>query len=171
MNSIYQKIIKIERGCEISPTTPFEVHPALVAVRVVEMVVVAATETENELVNHEVIFRAPALLASLCLYHPVPRHCLSTVAACPVGLLAEDSWIPLSPLLADVLPLRPVAKAHAVTTLTVGTLLTCKIVIVMVHNNPPFWPPVFLGAAYNNTRNSKKVNPNKKSPSLVFLIP
>ena len=160
MNSIYQKIIKIERGCEISPTTPFEVHPALVAVRVVEMVVVAATETENELVNHEVIFRAPALLASLCLYHPVPRHCLSTVAACPVGLLAEDSWIPLSPLLADVLPLRPMVKAHAVMTLTVWTLLACKV--AMVHSNPPFWPPIFLGATYYNTRNSGKVKPKQK---------
>src|SRR3989338_5708594 len=135
MNSIYQKIIKIERGCEISPTTPFEVRLALVVAGVVEVVagvveVVAAAETESELVDHDVIFRAPALLAPLRLYHHVPRHLLSAVTACPVGLLAEDSWIGLVPLLTDVFPLRPVVKAHTMTTLTVGTLLTCKIVMV-----------------------------------------
>ena len=159
----------MERGCETSPTTAVETS-RLHAVMVVGEVV-AAAEAECEIVVRDVVLGPSALPTLLRLHFLVPRHRLSAVAACPVGLLAEDSWIPLSPLLADVLPLRPVAKAHAVTTLTVGTLLTCKIVIVMVHNNPPFWPPVFLGAAYNNTRNSKKVNPNKKSPSLVFLIP
>ena len=158
MNSIYQKIIKIERGCEISPTTPFEVHPALVAVRgVVE--VVAAAETESELVDRDMIFRTPALLTSLRLYHPVPRHRLSAVTACPVGLLAEDSRIGLAPLLADVLPLRPMVKAHAVMTLTVWTLLACKV--AMVHSNPPFWPPIFLCSIYYYTPNSDKVKPKR----------
>ena len=167
MNSIYQKIIKIERGCEISPTTPFEVHPALVAVRgVVE--VVAAAETESELVDRDMIFRTPALLTSLRLYHPVPRHRLSAVTACPVGLLAEDSWIGLVPLLTDVFPLRFVVKTRTVTTLAVGILLACKI--VMVHNNSPFWPPIFLGAVFYNTRNSKKVKSKTKNRQLCCFL-
>ena len=129
MNSIYQKNIKRERGREISPTTPVETSRLCVARDVVE--VVAATEAESELVYRDVIFRAPTLLAPLRLYHPVPRHRLSTVTTRPVGLLAEDSWIGLAPLLADVLPLRPVIKAHAVMT-----LLACKV--AMVHSDPPF---------------------------------
>ena len=160
MNSIYQKNIKIERGCEISPTTPVGTlwlqHAVVGVVEVVD-----AAEAENEPVDLDVIFRASAFLASLRLYHLVPRHRLSTVATRPVGLLAEDSWIGLAPFLADVFPLRPVVKAHAVTTLTVGTLLACKV--AMVHSNPPFWPPIFLGVIYYNTRNSEKVKPKQKT--------
>ncbi len=135
MNSIYQKFMKIERGCEISPTTPVGMHPALVTVQDVGEVVVAA-EAEGELADHDVIFRTRALLASLRLYHPVPSHRSSAVTARPVGLLTENPWTGLVPLLADVFPLWPVVKAHAVTTLTVGTLLTCKV--AMAHSNPPF---------------------------------
>ncbi len=167
MNSIYQKILKIERGCEISPTTPVGVCPSLevvVAWAVIE--VVSAAETECECVECDVVLGSPAFLALLRLYHLVPRHRLSAVAACPVGLLTEDSWIGLSPLLADVFPLRPVVKAHTMTTLTVGTLLACKV--AMVHSNPPFWPPIFLGADYYNTRNQVKVKGNKKSALLSF---
>ena len=163
MNLIYQKNTKRERGCEIFPTTPVgtpRLHAVVVdAVVVGGVEVVAATEAESELVDLDVIFRASALLAPLRLYHPVPRHRLSTVATRPVGLLAEDSRIGLAPLLADVLPLRPMVKAHAVTTLTVWTLLACKV--AMVHSNPPFWPPIFLGAIYCYTRNSDKVKPKR----------
>ena len=117
--------------------------------------VVATAEAERESVERDIVLGSPALPTPPRLHFLVPRHRLSTVATRPVGLLAEDPRIGLAPLLADVLPLWPVVKAPAVNTLTVGTLLTCKI--VMVHNNPPFWPPVFLGAAYNNTRNQVKV--------------
>jgi len=123
--------------------------------------VVAAAEAECEVVVRDVVLGPSALPTLPHLHFLVPRHRLSAVATRPVGLLAEDSWIGFPPLLADVFPLRPVVKAHAVTTLTVWTLLTCKI--VMVHNNPPFWPPIFLGAAYNNTRKNKKVKPKQKT--------
>ncbi len=113
---------------------------------VLEMV--AATKAKSELADYGLIFRAPALLASLRLYHPVPSHRSSAVTTPPVGLPPENPWIGLVPLLADILPLRPVIKAHAMTTPIAGTLLTCKI--VMVHNNPPFWPPIFLDAVYHN---------------------
>ena len=157
MNSTYQKIIKTERSCEISLTTPV-VPPRLVVVRdVVE--VVAAAEAEYEVVVRDVILGSAALPTPPRLHFLVPRHRLSTVATRPVGLLAEDSRIGLAPLLADVLPLRPMVKAHAVTTLTMGTLLVRKI--AMVHSNPPFWPPIFLGAIYYYTRNSDKVKPKR----------
>ncbi|PIQ68942.1 MAG: hypothetical protein COV91_01285 [Candidatus Taylorbacteria bacterium CG11_big_fil_rev_8_21_14_0_20_46_11] len=102
--------------------------------------VVATTQTEREEVVRDAILGSAALPTPPCLHYLVPRHRLSTVATHPVGLLAEDSWIWLAPLLTDELPLWSVVKAHAVTTLTVWTLLTCKT--VMVHNNSPFWPPV-----------------------------
>ncbi len=130
--------------------------------------VVAAAEAECEVVVRDVILGSAALPTPPRLHLLVPRHRLSTVANRPVGLLAEDSRIGLASLLADVFPLWSVVKAHAVMTLTVWVLLTRKI--VMVHNNSPFWPPVFLGAAYNNIRNHKKVKPNKKSAFLPFLI-
>ena len=114
------------------------------------------------------VFRSPALLAPLRLHFLHPRHRFATAPSKPPGLHAEDSWIGLVPLLADVFPLRPVVKAPAMTTLTLGTLLTCKI--VMVHNNSPFWPPVFLGAIHNDTRNQKKVKGNKKAVFLPVLI-
>ena len=127
-----------------------------------------ATATECEGVGLAVVFRSPALLAPLRLHFLHPRHRFATAPSKPPGLHAEDSWIGLVPLLADVFPLRPVVKAPAMTTLTLGTLLTCKI--VMVHNNSPFWPPVFLGAIHNDTRNQKKVKGNKKSAFLPVLI-
>jgi len=167
MNSIYQKIIKIERGCKIYPATPIGTLRRLILVRnVVE--VVAATEAECEVVVRDVILGSAALPTPPRLHFLVPRHRLSTVATCPVGLLAEDSWIGLAPLLADVFPLRSVAKAYAVTTLTVWILLTCKV--VMVHNNLPFWPPVFLGADYYNTRNHNKVKPKTKNRHLCRFL-
>ncbi|MEK7578969.1 MAG: hypothetical protein AAB460_00330 [Patescibacteria group bacterium] len=130
---------------------------------------VAAAEAECEVVVRDVILGSATLATPPRLDFLVPRHGLSAVATHPVGLLAEDSRIELAPLLTDVLPLRPVVKAHAVATLTVwALLLTFKI--VMVHNNPPFWPPIFLGATYYNTRNQIKVKPNKKSAPLPFLI-
>ena len=129
MNLIYQKNIKRERGREISPTTPVETSRLCVARDVVE--VVAATEAECEVAVCDVILGSAAPPTPLRLHFLVPRHRLSTVAPFPVGLLAEDSWIGLAPLLADVLPLRPVIKAHAVMT-----LLACKV--AMVHSDPPF---------------------------------
>src|SRR3989344_5752143 len=160
MNSIYQKIIKIERGCEISLTTPVETSRLHVVVRdVVE--VVAAAEAECEVVVRDVILGSAALPTPPRLHFLVPRHRASAVATRPVGLLAEDSRIGLAPLLADVLPLWPVVKAHAVTTLTVWTLLTCKVAIV--HSDPPFWPPIFLGANYYSTRNHGKVKVKQKT--------
>ena len=165
MNSIYQKILKINWSCEISPTTPVGTPWLHAVVDVFE--VVAATEAESELVYRDVIFRAPTLLAPLRLYHPVPRHRLSTVTTRPVGL--EDSWIGLAPLLTDVFPLRSVVKAHAVTTLAAGTLLACKI--AMVHSNPPFWPPIFLGADYYNTRNCDKVKAKQKTDIFAVSYP
>jgi hypothetical protein len=165
MNSIYQKNIKIERGCEISPTTPV-VPPRLGVRDVVE--VVAAAEAECEGIVHDSILGSAALPTPLRLHSLVPRHRLSAVASRPVGLLTEDSWTGHVLLLTDVFPLRPVVKAHVVTTLTVGILLACKV--AMVHSEPPFWPPVFLGADYYNTRNKVKVKGNKKSAPLLFLI-
>ena len=111
--------------------------------------VVAATEAKCEVVILDVVFRSPALPTPPRLYFLVPRHQLSAVATRPVGLLTEDLWIGLAPLLTDVSPLRSVVKAHAMTTLTVRILLACKV--ALVHSNPPFWPPVFLGANYYNT--------------------
>ncbi|OGZ06888.1 MAG: hypothetical protein A2942_00425 [Candidatus Lloydbacteria bacterium RIFCSPLOWO2_01_FULL_50_20] len=166
MKLIYSKIKKNEKGCEISLTTPVETS-RLHAVMVVGEVV-AAAEAECEIVVRDVVLGPSALPTLLRLHFLVPRHRLSAVAACPVGLLAEDSWIGLVPLLTDVFPLRFVVKTRTVTTLAVGILLACKI--VMVHNNSPFWPPIFLGAAYYNTRNYDKVKPNKKPTSLPFLI-
>ena len=119
-----------------------------------------AAATECEVVVLDVVFRSPALLAPLRLHFLHLRHRFATAPSKPPGLHAEDSWIGLVPLLADVFPLRPVVKAHAVTTLTMGTLLVRKI--AMVHSNPPFWPPIFLGATYYNTRNSGKVKPKQK---------
>ena len=148
----------MERGCETSLTTPVETSRLHVVVRdVVE--VVAAAEAECEVVVRDVILGSAALPTPPRLHFLIPRHRLSTVATRPVGLLAEDSRIGLAPLLADVLPLRPMVKAHAVTTLTVWTLLACKV--AMVHSNPPFWPPIFLGAIYCYTRNSDKVKPKR----------
>ena len=121
----------MKRGCKISPTTPVAPSRLDVALDVVQ--VVAAAEAECDVVVHDVIFRAPTLLTPLRLYHPVPRHRLSAVAMRPVGLLAQDSRIGHAPLLTDILPLRPVIKAHAMTTLTVGALLVSKI--AMVHSN------------------------------------
>lgn len=102
---------------------------------------VAATEAECEVVAFYLIFDPPTLPTPLRLHFLVPRHLLFAVATRPVGLLAEDSWIGLHPLLADVLPLRIVVQAHAVSTLGVGMFLTSRI--AMGHSNPPFWPPVF----------------------------
>jgi len=158
MNSIYQKIIKMERGCETSPTTPVETSRLNVVRDDGEAV--PAAEAECEVAVRDVILGSAALPTPLRLHFLVPRHRLSTVAPRPVGLLAEDPRIGLPPLLTDVFPLRPVVKAHAVTTLTMGTLLVRKI--AMVHSNPPFWPPIFLGATYYNTRNSGKVKPKQK---------
>ncbi len=98
--------------------------------------VVAAAEAECEVVVRDVVLDPSALPTPPRLHFLVPCHRLSTVAASPVSLLAEDSWMWLSPLLADVFPLRPVVKAHTVTTLTVEMLLTCKVAIV--HSDPPF---------------------------------
>ncbi|MBI5306251.1 hypothetical protein HZB04_01555 [Candidatus Wolfebacteria bacterium] len=133
----------------------------LVGRRVREAPTAAATECEAVVLD--VVFRSPALLAPLRLHFLHLRHRFAAAPSKPPGLLAEDSWIELVPLLADVFPLRPVVKAPAMTTLTVGTLLACKI--VMVHNNPPFWPPFFffLGAIRYNTRNSEKVKPKQKT--------
>ncbi len=150
--------MKIERGCEISPTTPVE-RP-LVVRRRGHVGGATAAEAECEVVIHDSILGSAAPLTPPRPHFLVPRHRPSAVATCPIGLLAEDSWIGLPPLL-DVLPLRPVVKAHAVTTLTVGTLLACKV--AMVHSNPPFWPPFFLGAVSNHTQNNRKVKPNKKN--------
>ena len=133
------------KGLQISPATPVETSRLVVVARAV-VEVVAAAEAECETVVLDVVFRSPALLASLRLHHFVPRHRLSATTTLPVGLLAEDSWVGLRLLLTDVFPLWSVAKTHAVNARTVGILLTCKI--TMVHSNPPFWPPVFLGAAY-----------------------
>ena len=162
MNSIYQKNTKREGGCEISLTTPVGTPWLRVVVGVVE--VIAAAEAESELGDLDVIFRASALLAPLRLYHLVSRHRLSAVPTRPVGLLSEDSWIGLAPLFTDVFPLRSVVKAHTVTTLTVGTLLACKV--AMVHSNPPFWPPVFLGANYYSTRNQVKVKGRRRKQKI-----
>ena len=72
------------------PQPQFEAHPTLEAVRgVVE--VVAAAETESELVGRDLIFRTLAFLASFRLHYLVSRHRLSTVTTRPVCLLAEDS--------------------------------------------------------------------------------
>jgi len=61
-------------------------------------------------------------------------------------------------------------KAPAVNALTVGTPLTCKI--VMVHNNPPFWPPVFLGANYIIHKTiEKSIVCAKNKKSAVLLTP
>ena len=157
MNSIYQKIIKMERGCETSPTTPVETSRLNVVRDDGEAV--PAAEAECEVAVRDVILGSAALPTPPRLHFLVPRHRASAVATRPVGLLAEDSWIGLAPLLTDVPP-RLVVKAHAVTTLTMGTLLVRKI--AMVHSNPPFWPPIFLGATYYNTRNSGKVKPKQK---------
>jgi len=119
------------------------------------VVAVAATEAECEVVVHGVVLGPSALPTLLRLHFLVPLHQLSTVATLPVGLLAD--WIGLAPLLTDVLPIRLVVMAHAVNTLTVEILLTCKVAIV--HSDPPFWPPLFLGATCNYARNKKKVNP------------
>ena len=120
-----------------------------------------AAEAECEVVVRDVIFLSLALLASLRLHLLVPRHRCAATASELVSLLPKDSWIWLAPLVTDVFPLRSVVKAPAMTTLAVGTLLACKI--VMVHNNPPFWPPIFLGATYYNTRNCDKVKLKQKT--------
>ena len=120
---------------------------------------VTAAEAECEVAVQDVIFRSPALPTSPRMHFLVLRHRSSAATTRPVGLRTEDSWIGLAPLLTDVFPLRPVVKAPAVTTLTVGTPPTCKI--AMVHSNPPFWPPIFLGADCNNTRNQLKVNSSR----------
>ena len=112
--------------------------------------VVATTETEREVFERDLVFRAPALLAPSRLRHPVPRHRLATASTYPVGLLeSEELWIRLLPLFTDILPLRPVVKTSAV-----GTLLAYKVAIF--HSNPPFWPPVFLGANYHYTSKQNK---------------
>ena len=167
MKFIYLKIKKKEWGCKISPATPVGTCRLHAVGRKVREAPTAAA-TECEVVVLDVVFRSPALLAPLRLHFLHLRHRFATAPSKPPGLLAEDSWIVLAPLLADVFPLRHVVKAPAMNTLTVGTLIACKI--VMVHNNPPFWPPVFLGATCNHTRNQKKVKGNKKSASLPFLI-
>ena len=100
-------------------------------------------ETECEVVVLDVVLRSPAQLALPCLNFLHLRHRLSATPSEPPGLLAEDSWIGLALHITDVFPVRLVVKASAMTTLTVGALLTCKI--LMVHNNPPIWPRIFLG--------------------------
>jgi len=112
----------------------------------------ATTEAERDAVLRDNVLHSSTLLALLCLHGHMPRHRFPTATGYPVGLLAEDSWIGLAPFLTDVFPLWPVVKALAVNTLAVGTLLVC--VIVMVHNNPPFRPPVFIGAIYHYKSNS-----------------
>lgn len=107
---------------------------------------VAAAEAEYEAVVRYVIFGTSAFTTPLRLHFFVLRHRLAAATVHPGGLLTEDSWIGLAPHFTDVFPLRSVVKAPAVNTLTVGILLTCKV--AMVHSNPPFWPPVFLGASY-----------------------
>ena len=153
MNLIYSKIKKKEWGCKISPATPVGTCRLHAVGRKVREAPTAAA-TECEVVVLDVVFRSPALLAPLRLHFLHLRHRFATAPSKPPGLLAEDSWIGLAPLLADVLPLRPVIKAHAVMT-----LLACKV--AMVHSNPPFWPPIFLGAIYCYTRNSDKVKPKR----------
>ena len=124
--------------------------------------VVAATETESEPRDHDVIFRAPAPLTLPCPHLFEPRHRLSAVVASPVGLQAEYPWIRLPPLFADVLPLRPVAEAHAVMALVVGALLVCKV--AMVHSNPLFLATRFLGRRlpeYTKLSKSQGSSPTK----------
>jgi hypothetical protein len=117
--------------------------------------VVATAETKCEISMRNVIFRAPALLAPSRLHYLVPRHRFATASVHPEGLHEpEEPRIRLLPRLTDVFPLRSVIKAPAVRTLTVGMPLTRKI--VMVHNNPPFWPPVFLGADYTIYKSIKR---------------
>ena len=87
---VHSKIKKKEKDCKISPATLVGVDRALPTGRGVVEVVTAA-ETECEFVDIDVIFRSPALLASLRLHHSVPRHRPSAVSARPVGFLAEDS--------------------------------------------------------------------------------
>ncbi|MBI1999466.1 MAG: hypothetical protein HYS74_02320 [Parcubacteria group bacterium] len=134
--------------------------------------VIAAAEAECEATVRDANHGSAALPTPPRPDFSVPRHRLSAVAFCPVGLLhAEDRWIGLASLLADVLPIRVVVKAHAMTTLTVaGTFLACKV--AMVHSNPPpFWPPVFLGAGYYNTRNKTKVKGvNEKLKISTFAV-
>ena len=126
---------------------------------------VAAAEAEREVAVRDVVLGSAALPTPPCLHFLIPRHRLSAVANRPAGLLTEDSRIGFASLLADVFPLWSVVKAHTMTTLIVGTLLICKI--VMVHSDPPFWPPIFLGTDYYNTRNKLKVNDKKISISAV----
>ena len=79
MNLIYQKFIKRERGCEISPTTPVRTcRLRYVGGQVCEAPTAAATECE--IVVHDVILRSPAFLAlfGLYLFYLCHRACHST---------------------------------------------------------------------------------------------
>lgn len=133
----------MKRDCKIFPVTPV-VSSRLVLVRDDVGEVIATAEAECEVVVRNVILGSAALPTPPRQHFFVPRHRLSAVATQPVCPLVENSWIGFPPLLTDVFPLRPVVKAHAMTTLSMGILLGCKV--AMVHSNPPFWPPVFLGA-------------------------
>jgi hypothetical protein len=170
MNFFHLKINKRERGREISLTTPVGTCRLYVVVgrRVCE--VSAAAVAECDVVVRDVIFLPSALLASLRLHFLHLRHRLAAAPSEPPGLLAEDSRIGLEPLLTDVFPLRPMIQAPAVNTLAVGILLSCKV--TMVHSNPPFWPPVFLGAAYIIHKTIEKSivwSRNKKSALSLIL--
>lgn len=141
MNLFHLKINKRERGCEISLTTPVGTCLYVVVGRRVCEAPTAAV-AECNVVVRDVIFLPSALLASLCLHFLHLRHRLAAAPSEPPGLLAEDSWIGLEPLLTDVFPLRSVVKAPAVNTLAVWILLTCKI--AMFHSTSSFLATRFL---------------------------
>ncbi len=117
---------------------------------------IATAEAKCEIVVRHVVLGPSTLPATLCLHFLVARHRITAASAGPVGLLPEDSWIWLSPLLSDVLPFWSMVQTPAVNTLTVGILLTCELAIV--HNNPPWLLTPFLRvAAILYTKYAQKV--------------
>lgn len=107
----------------------------------------AAAEAKCDVVALDMVLLSSALPTPLHLHFLASCHWHAATANEPVTLLAEDSWIRLVSLSADIFPFRTVIQTHPVRTHFVHMCpRLCQFVIVMVHNNPPFWPPVFLGA-------------------------
>ena len=115
---------------------------------------VAAAETESEILIGDMVFLPPALFAPLRLHYLVASHRFSAMAACPPSFLAKKSWVGFTSRRADILPLRIMIETKAVLTHSMLTFLSCKI--AMVHSNPPSGHP-FLRCRGYYTKTAAKV--------------